>query len=189
MPTDPFVAERLEDEPRQEPNLAPGVRVPPARSWWADRPGDLAAGQPTGSFLGSPGPNIGYALTLAARFRDRLQLREHEHADDALAVIAEIAMKRAALFGRAPVVIDVEFAVELLGYQGELSPEAVEWRPHVVRDAAHDYVARRGVVDCVPESVLRMAANELPIHTAAVREALHRALDVRPGPDRAIESS
>jgi hypothetical protein len=177
MPTDPFVAERLEDEPRQEPNLAPGVRLPAAGRWRADRPGDLVAGQPTGAFLGSPGPNVGYALTLAARFRDRLQLREHEHADDALAVVAEIAMKRAALFGRAPVAVDVEFALELLGYNAELPPEAVDWRPHVVRDAGHDYVARRGVVDCVPESVLRMAPNELGIAAAAAREALHRALD------------
>ena len=48
MPTDPFVPPNLDDEPRQEPNLAPGVHMPPAKSWRADRPGDLEAGQPTG---------------------------------------------------------------------------------------------------------------------------------------------
>jgi hypothetical protein len=36
----PFVAPTLEDAPRQEPNLAPGVRMPAAKSWRADRPGD-----------------------------------------------------------------------------------------------------------------------------------------------------
>ena len=65
MPTDPFVAPTLDDAPRQQPNLAPGVRYPPAKRWYADRPGDLEAGQPTGEFLGRPGPNVGYALTLA----------------------------------------------------------------------------------------------------------------------------
>ena len=33
MATDPFVAPTLDDTPRQEPNLAPGVHVPPARGW------------------------------------------------------------------------------------------------------------------------------------------------------------
>jgi hypothetical protein len=77
LPTDPFVPERLEDEPRQEPNLPPGVKMPPARSWVADRPGDIPAGWPSGKLLGSPGPNIGYALTLANRARDRFALALH----------------------------------------------------------------------------------------------------------------
>ena len=72
MPTDPFVAPTVDEEPRQEPNLAPGVQMPPAHAWRADRPGDLVGGQPEGALFGSPGPNIGYALTLAERMRDRL---------------------------------------------------------------------------------------------------------------------
>jgi hypothetical protein len=74
MPTDPYVPERLGDEPRQLPNLAPGVVIPPAGRWEADRPGDLVAGQPTGTLLGRPGPNVGYALTLVNRWRDRFRL-------------------------------------------------------------------------------------------------------------------
>ena len=116
MPTDPFVSPELDDQPRQETNLAPGVHLPAARAWRADRPGDLVAGQPTGSLLGRPGPNVGYAYTLAQRARDRLRLGPFEHADDAVAVIAEIAGKRAALFGRAPVIGDVDLVVALLGY-------------------------------------------------------------------------
>src|SRR2546421_9636846 len=108
MPTDPFVPSELEDRPRQEPNLAPGVQLPAAKGWRADRPGDLVAGQPTGTLLGRPGPNVGYAVTLAGRLRDKVRIADHESLDDALAVIAELAMKRAASFGRAPTMADVE---------------------------------------------------------------------------------
>src|SRR5262249_58709872 len=125
---DPCVPERVEDEPRQEPNLPPGVKMPPARSWVANRPGDIPAGWPSGKLLGSPGPNVGYALTLANRARDRIVLASHEHAEDAIAVVAEIAMRRAALFGRAPVMPDVEFGMQILGYRGDAAPDVVDLR-------------------------------------------------------------
>ncbi len=156
MPTDPFVAPSLEDHPRQEPNLAPGVRLPAAAGWVADRPGDLEAGQPVGALLGRPGPNVGYAVTLANRMRDRLALGAHEAADDALAVIAELAMKRAASFGRAPVMADVEIAATLLGYQGDVDPVFVDWRVRAVHGVSHEYGARRALIDAVPDAVLRM---------------------------------
>jgi hypothetical protein len=104
--------------------------------------------------LGSPGPNVGYALTLAARLRDRLALAPHESADDAVSVIAEVAMRRAAMFGRAPVKPDVDLAVALLGYDGSASPEVAAARSHAVHHAEHDYVTRRGVVDLVPGDLL-----------------------------------
>ncbi len=107
MPTDPFVVPADGDAPRQEQNLAPGVTMPPATSWTADRPGDLRGAQPRGEMLGSPGPNIGYALTLVHRAQDRLALAPHEHVDDASAVVGETAMKRAASYGRAPVMADM----------------------------------------------------------------------------------
>lgn len=156
MPTDPFVPSNLEDVPRQETNLAPGVHMPAAKSWRADRPGDLEAGQPTGDRLGRPGPNVGYALTLAERARDRLSLGAHESADDALAVVGEVAMKRAASFGRAPVMTDIDVASALLGYKGEVDPAFVQWRTQAVHGAHHEYEARRAMVDAVPDAVLRM---------------------------------
>ena len=155
MPTDPFVSPELDDAPRQEPNLAPGVRLPAAKSWRPTRPGDLVAEQPTGPLLGRPGPNVGYALTLVQRVRDRLALAAHESIDDARAVIGELAMKRAASFGRAPVMNDVEVAMALLGYKGEVSPDFVQWRVAVVHGAGHEYDVRRAVVDAVPDAVLR----------------------------------
>jgi hypothetical protein len=163
VPTDPFVAPTLEDAPRQEPNLAPGVRMPAAKSWRADRPGDLEAGQPTGTLLGRPGPNVGYALTLARRVRDRLSLGPHESADDALAVIGEVAMKRAAAFGRAPVMADVDIAATLLGYKGEVDRAFVQWRTRAVHGAQHDYEKRRAIVDAVPDPVLRMPPQVAPL--------------------------
>jgi hypothetical protein len=156
MPTDPFVSPELEDLPRQEPNLAPGVHMPAAKGWRADRPGDLVAGQPTGTLLGRPGPNVGYAVTLAGRLRDKIALAPHEHRADALAVIAELGMKRAASFGRAPTMADVEIASSLIGYQGDVDAAFAQWRAGVVHGADHEYGVRRAIVDAVPDAVLRM---------------------------------
>ena len=97
MPTDPFVPSELADLPRQQQNLPPGVATPPAADWRSDRPGDLGANPPEGALFGRPGPNVGYAYTLAQRAKDRLRLGPFEHAHDAIAVIAEVAGKRAAL--------------------------------------------------------------------------------------------
>jgi hypothetical protein len=156
MPTDPFVSPELPDAPRQETNLAPGVHLPAAKAWRADRPGDLVAGQPTGTLLGRPGPNVGYAMTLAARLADRISLAPHESAHDALAVISELGMKRAASFGRAPTMADVEAAATLLGYLGEVDPEFAAWRATTVHGAEHEYGVRRAIVDAVPDAVLRL---------------------------------
>jgi hypothetical protein len=177
VPTDPYVPVTLDEEPRQEPNLAPGSHMPPSGSWRADRPGDLGPMQPKGPFLGSPGPNVGYALTLVNRVKDRFKLEPHESVDDASAVVAELAMKRAATFGRAPTVNDVDFAMELLGYRGEVPADVREWRPEVIREAAHDYAVRRAVVDAVSSGLLRLPITELPEHLAKVREAMARAAE------------
>jgi hypothetical protein len=175
MPTDPFVAPELEDRPRQEVNLAPGVHLPAASSWKADRPGDLVAGQPTGNLLGRPGPNVGYAVTLSRRLSDSVQLAPHEHLADALAVIAELGMKRAASYGRAPTMPDVEIAASLLGYQGECDESFAAWRRDVTHGADHDYGVRRSFVDAVPDAVLRMPP-KVPALLADFRADLQRSL-------------
>jgi hypothetical protein len=174
--TDPFVAPELDDLPRQLPNLAPGVRIPPAQSWHADRPGDLEAGQPMGAMLGRPGPNVGYALLLAGRVRDQLVLAPHESSDDAIAVISELAMKRAASFGRGPILHDVEGSAALLGYLGDVDPEFVAWRVQATHGADHEYGVRRAFVDAVPDAVLRMPP-QVPALLAESRAALKAALD------------
>ncbi len=155
MPTDPFVPSDIEHASRQETNMAPGVHMPPAKAWTATRPGDLVAGQPTGELLGRPGPNVGYAISLANRLRDKIVLGPHESIDDALAIVSELGMKRASSFGRAPTMADVEIAATLLGYTGAVAPEFVDWRAEQVHGAHHEYGVRRGFVDAVPDAVLR----------------------------------
>ena len=159
----------------RRPNLAPGVHLPAADAWAADRPGDLGAGQPKGDLLGRPGPNVGYALTLADRLRDRLELGPHEPVDDALAVVAELAMKRAASFGRAPMITDVEIAATLLGYLGEVDADVrgVAHRRGARRD--HDYGVRRALVDAVPDAVLRLPP-KVPALLAEFRGELQQSL-------------
>ena len=104
-----------------------------------------------------------------------MQLEPAEHMNDAIAVVAAIAMKRAATFGRAPTTIDVDFALELLGYLGDVPDDVRSWRPEVVREAAHDYAVRRAIVDTVSSGLLRLPIAELPEHLAIVREAMARA--------------
>lgn len=175
MPTDPFVAPTLDDAPRQEPNLAPGVHLPPAKGWWADRPGDLHGGQPVGELLGAPGPNIGYALALVRRAADRLMLAPHEHRDDAIALVGELAMKRAASYGRAPVMADVESAMLVLGYTGGTEPDFAQWRAQAVHGAAHDYPRRRALCDAVDVDVIRLAPRALAGRLAEVRAGFRDA--------------
>ena len=104
--------------------------------------------------------------------RDQLTLAPHEASEDAVAVVAELAMKRAASFGRAPVLPDVEIAASLLGYLGDVDPDVrrVAGRT-AVHGADHEYGVRRAIVDAVPDEVLRMP----PQVPALVAEARARA--------------
>jgi hypothetical protein len=183
MPTDPYVPSKIGDRPRQQQNLPPGVSLPPARDWRADRPGDLQAApgdtaHGEGALMGRPGPNVGYAYTLAARARSRLRLSSHEHAEDVIAVLAEIAGKRAALFGRAPVIGDIDIAVELLGYDGTADESFSDFRSRLVLDAAHHYNSRRALVDAVPEDLLRLRGTARAERVAEWRTQLR--LDLLP---------
>ncbi len=173
MPTDPFVPPDPDARPRQQQNLPPGVALPPASHWRPDRPGDLsgpAVGQ--GDLMGTPGPNVGFAYTLAERAKDRFRTGLHEHIGDVVAIVAEVAGKRAALFGRAPVIHDIEHAMTVFGYDGSASPEFAEARTLLVLDAAHDYERRRSVVDGVSEELLRGTGTELKDRIEAWRSAI-----------------
>lgn len=182
MPTDPYVPSEIGDRPRQQQNLPPGLAPPPARDWRADRPGDLTAAPGDGALMGRPGPNVGYAYTLATRTRPRLRLSAHEHAEDVIAVVAEIAGKRAALFGRAPVIGDIDVAVVLLGYDGSADEDFVELRSRLTHDAAHDYTRRRELVDAVPEHLLRLRGAALTDRVAEWRALASSDPSVQLGP-------
>ena len=177
MPTDPFVVPADGDAPRQEQNLAPGVTLPPAPPWTADRPGDLRGGQPRGEMLGSPGPSVGYALTLVHRAQDRLALAPHERVDDACAVLGAVAMKRASSYGRAPVMPDVECAMLVLGYEGGVAPDFAEWRVREIDGAHHEYARRRVLCDAVSLDALRLAPQALAPRVEEVRRELRSAAE------------
>lgn len=135
---------------------------PPRRPepWVADRPAELTGGQPTGAGLGVPGPDQGYALRLARRFEGDLLLGPGEDAADAVAGCVGVALKRAALFGRAPVSADLEVAFRVFGFLPPGLGEAlVAWRKELFARVSHPhhYAEARHLVDMVPEAVLRMA--------------------------------
>ena len=176
VPTDPFVPADPSARPRQQQNLPPGVALPPATGWRSDRPGDLGPGQPGGALFGRPGPNVGYAYTLAQRAKDRLRLGPHEHGEDAVAVIAEIAGKRAALVGRAPVIGDIDAAMALLGYDGTANEAFVTTRSALVHEASHSYLRRRVLVDAVPDTLLRARPAQSTAELEAWRATLPASL-------------
>jgi hypothetical protein len=172
VPTDPFVAPDLADRPRQQQNLPPGLGYPPARSWRANRPGDEVVARSGGALRGRPGPNVGYGYTLAERAHDRFQLAPHEDVHDAISVVAEIAMKRAAAAGRAPVMADIDVAMALLGYDGSADDTFAAWRTRAVHEAAHDYPVRRAIVDSVPDALLVRPATALGAEVASWRTSV-----------------
>jgi hypothetical protein len=162
MPTDPYVPPDPDARPRQQQNLPPGVALPPASQWRASRPGDLGPAQPEGELFGSPGPNVGFAYTLTEKAASTLQRGPHERLEDVVPVVAELAGRRAARFGRAPVLADVQRASAALGYDGSADPSWVDARTRLVHEAGHSYARRRALVASVPERVLVGSAADLP---------------------------
>jgi hypothetical protein len=155
-----YVPPSYADQPRSS------LPLPPNRRWTATRPADLKGAQPLGRGLGSPGPDQGYAYRLAPTFQDRLKLTEGEHEEDVVAGAVAIGMRRASLFGRAPVTHDLALAFNLFGFLDDAPPaDLVEWRKKAFRGAHHDYWEQRAVVDRIPESTLRKKPEDVKGHT------------------------
>jgi hypothetical protein len=169
--------------PEYVPNASTTIRSyssPPRRpeSWLAGRPGELGAeGQPVGEQLGSPGPDQGYVYKLLPMFRTKVHLAEGQSWDDVAAGAAAIALKRASLYGRAPVVHDLTAAFGIWGFL-EPSPPAdlVENRGQLFAGVAnpHHYTQLRALVDVVPESTLRLPLGSLRTAGADWRSRLDR---------------
>ena len=147
--------------------------IPPPGHWKADRPADLRAdGQPHGPKFGSPGPDQGYALTLARRFDDRLQLAAGERKEDVVAGCLGVATKRSSLFGRAPVIYDLELAFTLWGFLDTPPEYLVEFRKPLFEGARHDYSEQREISDLVPDETLRMTPQQVRERLGQWRELL-----------------
>jgi hypothetical protein len=155
MAAPPFVPVAPLDRPRayESPAVVPAP-------WAADRPAAITGRQPVGPRLGVPGPDQGYGLLLAGRVKDRVRVQAGEHVEDALSGCLAIALRRASLFGRAPVIHDFTLALTIWGLLDAAPPadlvaerrRAFEGLAHT----AHHYDEIRALVDRVPESTLRL---------------------------------
>ena len=149
-----------EHVPVDRRQLVRSYESPPRRPdpWMADRPADLPFGQPEGGRFGNQGPDQGYVLTLLPLFEGKLHLAEGEDIADVRAGCVDVALKRASLLGRAPVVHDLTVAFGLFGYLDPSPPaDLVEVRRDLFAAVSnpHHYELRRAVPDAVPESTLR----------------------------------
>jgi hypothetical protein len=129
------------------------------------RPGDLVGRQPRSPRFGYQGPDQGYALTLAERFRDRVRVGPGESVDDAIRGCLNIALRRASLYGRAPIVHDLAIAFTMWGFLDPSPPDDLrEHRAKLfagVADTGHHYPEGRTLADTVPEETLRMTPDEV----------------------------
>ena len=146
----------------------PGDRVretepmPPPKRWVTDRPGELVGLRPPeGDSFGRPGPDQGYALKLARQFDGKLKLEPGEHAEDAIAGCLGVALKRASIFGRAPVIYDLEVAFTLFGFLGDAPRDLVLWRRGLFEASSHHYWEQRDIADLVPDDTLRLPPSQI----------------------------
>lgn len=142
-------------------------------SWRSDRPADFASSQrqPSGARLGSQGPDQGYALKLANDLiAPELQLQPGEHAKDALAGIVAVGLKRASLFGRAPVIHDLRIAMTVFGFHAPSpDPALVGFRKTQFEEVGHfhHYMELRSIADRVSADVLRQTPAQIDAAHAA----------------------
>lgn len=145
------------------PTNAPRAYSSPPRrpeSWVAERPGEVVdGGQPRADRLGNQGPDQGYVLRIVRSFEGQLTLEKGEAEEDAFAGAIAVALKRASLFGRAPVIHDLTVAFTVWGFLDDDPPaELVELRRHRFEEVRnpHHYAEQRAIADAVPESTLRL---------------------------------
>jgi hypothetical protein len=136
-------------------------------TWLADRPAEVDGRQPVGPALGFQGPDQGFALKLAESVRPQVQVQVGESVDDALRGCVGIALRRASLYGRAPVIHDLTIALTAWGFFDPAPPVELvaERRPAFegVANFQHHYSELLALVDRFPEETLRMS------HTAVAQ--------------------
>jgi hypothetical protein len=150
-----------------QPSFVPIVEADQVRStyrlrvpgiWTQSRPSELrGTTPPTGPLFGTTGPDQGFALKLARQFEDRLELADGESAEDVIAGGTAVAMRRAARFGRAPLIHDLAFAFTLWGFLGGAPDDLVAARGPRFRSAAHHYSAQRAIADAVAPETFRLS--------------------------------
>ena len=134
-------------------------------TWMPDRPAEILGRQPEGTRLGYQGPDQGYGLKLANSVRDRIHVQTGESVDDAIRGGLVIALKRASLFGRAPVMHDFTIAFTIWGFFDAKPPTDLLARRRELFEGlakvTHHYAESRVVADLVPEATLRMTPQQV----------------------------
>ena len=137
--------------------VRPSNRLSTPATGAQDRPAELLTLRPpTGAGFGATGTDLGFGLKLAKRVAERAVLAEGEHLDDAVAGCFASGCRRAALFHRAPVIYDMEWAFAVWGYLPGAPEEVVAYRRPLFAGAAHDYFRQRAIADAVSEEAVRL---------------------------------
>ena len=134
-------------------------------AWMPDRAAEIVGRQPKGARLGNPGPDQGYIFTLAKIAAGRIYVQEGESLQDAIQGSISIALRRASIFGRAPVMTDLTMALTIWGWLLESPPsELVSKRKKLfigIADVVHHYAEARNLVDMVPETTFMLSPQQL----------------------------
>ncbi len=130
--------------------VRPTVATQPPEIGREKNPGLLRHVPRTPGRYGNPAPNEGFALTLATRAVEGLEV-EHAHDREGIALaVGLVAAKRASLVGRGPTRGDVERAMALLGVTSPVTGEVARR----FRGLGHSYAAQRDLVDSVADADL-----------------------------------
>jgi hypothetical protein len=133
--------------------------------WMPDRAGEIEGFQPEGPQLAAQGPDQGYALRIASELRPKLQLQPGENGDDVIAGCLGVALRRASLYSRAPVVHDLNIAFTIWGFYDPQPPaDLVALRRTLfegLRLPGHHYTEKLSVAQMPPEATLRMTPSEV----------------------------
>lgn len=125
------------------------------------RPSELRTPDaPHGQGFGKPGPDQGYALRLAHLISERIVLAEGEDHHDVEVGAALLGARRAAMWGRAPSVYDLEVALGIFGFLDTAPADLVAYRKGYFQAVSHAWMAQRALVDSVPEAALRLTPAE-----------------------------
>lgn len=134
-------------------------------SWVPERPADIEGRQPVGTHLGYQGPDQGYVMTLAGIIEPKVKVQYGEVVADALKGCSLIALRRASLYGRAPVIHDLTLALTIWGFLDDNPPaDLVATRKKLfegVRNTLHHYGEGRAIADMVPEQTLKMTPQQV----------------------------
>jgi hypothetical protein len=142
---------------------------PPRRPdpWIPRRPGELQGENPRGTYFGDPGPDQGYGLVLAKRLTGELILRAGEDVEDVVAGCLGVGLKRASIFGRAPIIHDMRAAYTIWGYLDPTPADELARLRKVAFDQcaiAGHHAERRRIVAAVRDDTLRQP------HTAIAQQ-------------------